>query len=71
MMEMKQPKVDRRVFELATFENQDEADLIFWLSRTPRERLIAVEQIRQVLYAYDSTAGRLQRVLEVVDQTSC
>ncbi|MCH8124270.1 MAG: hypothetical protein IH853_14260 [Bacteroidetes bacterium] len=56
------------MLEIATFENQDKADLEYWLSRTPHERLIAVEQIRRVFYAYDSSAGRLQRVLEVVEQ---
>ncbi|GMQ81550.1 MAG: hypothetical protein BMS9Abin05_0982 [Rhodothermia bacterium] len=67
-MKEKHQIVDRRVLEIATFENQDKADRDYWLSRTPYERLIAVEQIRRVMYVYESATGRLQRVLEVVER---
>ncbi len=36
-----------------------------WLSETPQERLAALELLRQIAYGYDSTAERLQRILEV------
>ena len=69
-METKAQLVDRNVFELATLENQDEADRVFWLNKSAYDRLLAVEEIRQVLYAYNSASQRLQRVFEVVEQTS-
>jgi len=68
-METNRLRVDRNVFEIATLANQDEADRAFWLTKSARERLLAVEQIRQVLYAYNPSSQRLQRVLEVVERT--
>jgi hypothetical protein len=41
----------------------DERD--FWLSKTPEERLRAVELIRRTLYGYTDPPPRLQRLLEV------
>ena len=39
----------------------------FWLSKTPSERLAALELMRQVIYGYDPSTTRLQRVFSVVD----
>ena len=39
--------------------------IAYWHSKTPRERLVAAEQVRQVLYGYDAAAARLQRPLTV------
>ena len=40
----------------------------FWLSKTPAERLRALEYLRQVAYGYDPATTRLQRVLEVTQR---
>jgi hypothetical protein len=62
-------KVNRRVFEVTSlFEQTDEKR--FWLTRTPAERLQAVELMRQVLYGYDLSTVRLQRVLEIAQRLS-
>jgi len=62
-------KVNRRVFEVTSlFEQTDEKR--FWLTRTPAERLQAVERMRQVLYGYDPSTARLQRVLEIAQRSS-
>jgi hypothetical protein len=37
----------------------------YWLSKTPEERLRAVELIRRTLYGYTDPPPRLQRLLEV------
>jgi len=42
-------------------------DRQFWLSRSPQERLAAVEFLRVVHYGYDPTTARLQRVLRVAE----
>ncbi|MBS4028748.1 MAG: hypothetical protein KGZ58_08925 [Ignavibacteriales bacterium] len=39
----------------------------YWLSKTPTERFIALELLRQQLYGYDSTTERMEKVIEVVD----
>jgi hypothetical protein len=40
-------------------------DRAFWLSKTPQERLAALELMRAVHYGYDPASARLQRVLAV------
>lgn len=40
----------------------------YWLSKTPAERLGAIEQIRQIIYGYNPATTRLQRVLEIVER---
>lgn len=43
-------------------------DKEYWLSKTPLERLAALEILRQINYGYDPATTRLQRVLEVVER---
>jgi hypothetical protein len=51
------------------FEESDEK--AYWHSKTPEERLQALELVRQSAYGYDPSTARLQRVLEVAEfQTS-
>ncbi|MBN1868069.1 hypothetical protein JW916_12350 [Candidatus Sumerlaeota bacterium] len=60
------PRVDRSIVTTGTlFEESDEK--AFWLSKSPLERLEAIELYRQIAYGYDSTTARLQRVLETAD----
>jgi hypothetical protein len=53
--------LDRSVFEtFATFAEAEEADRTYWRSRTPIERLIALEHIRQLAWGYnDETRPKL------------
>lgn len=37
----------------------------YWHSRTPEERLAALELMRQKAYGYDPAIARIQRVLEI------
>ena len=48
---------------VSLFEGSDEKE--YWRTKTPQERLEAVELMRQINYGYDPTTTRLQRVLEV------
>ena len=57
--------LDRTAFSVVSLAEQDRDDRRYWLSRTPHERLQAVETIRRALYGYDPSTERLQRVLEV------
>ena len=58
------PKVQRTAFAVASaLEPSDEKS--YWLSKTPYERLEAVELMRQIIYGYDPSTTRLQRVFEV------
>jgi hypothetical protein len=62
-------KIDRTAFTVASlFDEPDEKS--YWLSKTPYERLEAVELMRQIIYGYDPSATRLQRVLEITQRSS-
>ena len=62
------PKVQRNAFTVASlFDQSDEKS--YWLSKTPYERLKAIELMRQIIYGYDPSATRLQRVLEVTQRS--
>jgi hypothetical protein len=60
------PKVRRDAFKIGSLlEPSDERE--YWLSKTPQQRLEAVELMRHIIYG-DSTSKRLQRVLEVTQR---
>ncbi|MXZ00111.1 hypothetical protein F4Y93_05505 [Candidatus Poribacteria bacterium] len=63
-------RVDKKAFSvLSSFEKADEVDKAYWHSKTPQERMAALELMRQINYGYDPTTERLQRVLEVAEFT--
>lgn len=57
---------DRTALSVCDLTDQGN-DLEYWLSRTPQERLAAVEFLRQMTYGYDPTTARMERVLEIDD----
>jgi hypothetical protein len=57
--------LDRTAFSVISLHRQDREEKDYWLTKTPHERLQAVETMTQVLYGYDPTSARLQRVFEV------
>jgi hypothetical protein len=62
-------KVNKEAFGVKSlFEESDEKS--YWLSKTPYERLIAVELMRQIIYGYDPSTTRLQRVFEITQRPS-
>jgi len=62
------PKLDKTAFSVTTLDKNDEDEKAYWLSKTPFERLDAVETMRQIVYGYDPTTTRLQRFLEVTQR---
>jgi hypothetical protein len=42
----------------------------YWLSKTPYERLQALDLMRQIIYGYDPSTTRLQRVLTITQRSS-
>jgi hypothetical protein len=59
-------KVERSMVVVSGLHDEtDERE--YWLSKTPCERLAALELMRQVIYGYDPSTTRLQRVFSVVD----
>lgn len=62
------PRLDRSAFSVSTFAEAEHDTRQYWHERTPEERLLALEQMRQVVYGYDPATTRLQRVLTVVQR---
>jgi hypothetical protein len=58
-------KLDKSAVSVVPLSQADD-DMEFWLSKTPKERLEALEFVRQVFYGYDPATTRLQRVFEFV-----
>jgi hypothetical protein len=63
---IKTVRMDKTVLAVfSSFAEAEAADRAYWLSRTPLQRLEALELMRQCAYGYDDpTASRLERVLE-------
>lgn len=68
MNEFDLPKVRRDVFKVTSlFDRSDDKE--YWLSKTPQERLEAVELMRQIIYGYDPSTAKLRRdVFEIVQR---
>lgn len=63
--EARGPRVDRRALTVGRLDGPD-PDADFWLSKSPAERLAAVEICREAFYGRDAVRGRVARVLEIV-----
>jgi hypothetical protein len=66
MSEWPEINVDRTALSVGSLGDQY-TELEYWLTKTPQERMEALEVLRQVIYGYDPASARLQRVLEVVE----
>jgi hypothetical protein len=56
--------MDKTAFSIASLSDaSDEKE--YWFSKTPQERLQAMEFMRQVIYGYDPFTLRLQRVFTI------
>ncbi len=63
---MKMPSLDKTVVEVGSLDDSAERRA-YWHSRTPAERLVAMEQLRRINYGEHAATARLQRVFEVAD----
>lgn len=58
--------MDRNAFSVGNLsELSDEKS--YWMSKTPSQRLEAMELMRQIHYGYDPATTRLQRFFEVAE----
>ena len=60
-------QVDKTAFSVTTLSETDD-ELGYWLTKTPQERLAAVEATRQTLYGSSSTSPGLQRFFEIAQR---
>jgi len=57
-------RMDKTAFSVASLHDPSD-EKAYWLSKTPEERLEALEIMRQIAYGYDPATTRLQRVFEI------
>jgi hypothetical protein len=62
-------RVDRtKISVFSSFEESEKAEREYWRSRTPEERMLALEMMRRIAYGYDEDSPGLQRVLEITER---
>ena len=59
-------RIDRSVVVVGSMYDQSN-DRAFWLSKTPDERMEAIQYLREIAYGHDAATARLARVLEVAE----
>ena len=59
-------KFDKNSFSVITLKD-DATDVDYWRLKTPEDRLLAVEFLRQLIFNYDPATERLQRFFESVE----
>jgi hypothetical protein len=64
---MIEERIDRSQFKFTTFDEADADDVDYWMSKTPTERVEAIEYLRRWLYGDDQVDARLQRVFEFAE----
>ena len=60
------PRLDKKVVKITSLDDSEE-EKNYWLSKTPLERIEAIEIQRRMVYGRDRVTSRLQRVLEVAE----
>ena len=63
------PRLDKTAFCVSPLTGPSD-EKAYWLSKTPGERLEALEIMRQIVYGYDPNTTRLQRLFEVAQRAS-
>jgi hypothetical protein len=60
------PKLDKTAFSVSPL-CAPSGEKEYWLSKSPYERLAAVETMRQIIYGYNPLTTRLQRIFEIIE----
>lgn len=61
-------KLDKTHLVISSLEEPTD-EIIFWATKSPIERMVAIELMRQIIYGYDPTSTGLQRVFTVAQRT--
>ena len=61
-------KINKKIITIASSDDLDSLDIKFWKSKTPSERLEAIEIMRQINFNYDPTTERLQRFFTIAQR---
>ena len=61
---MIEDRLDKTVFSFTTPDEADADDVDYWLSKTPAERIEALDYLRRWVYGDDQIDAGIQRVFE-------
>jgi hypothetical protein len=61
-------RMDKTVVSVVSLHEADALDKAYWAAQSPRDRRIALEFMRQVLYGYDPISDRVEGVFEVIER---
>jgi len=59
-------KIDRSAFSIGSIHDCGD-EKAYWLSKSPQERIEAMEIMRKIIYGYNPATERLQRFLEIAE----
>ena len=59
-------RMDKSVFVVADLSDESD-ETAYWQTQTPEARLQALELMRQVMYGYDPSTARLERLFETAE----
>jgi hypothetical protein len=59
------PRIDRSKVTLTSFDEADADDIDYWMSKTPTERVEAIEYLRRWAYGDAAVDAGVQRILEL------
>ena len=62
-------RLGKTAFSVASLTNESD-EKRYWLTKSPYERLRALELMHQIAYGYDPSTERLQRVFEIAVRLS-
>jgi hypothetical protein len=64
---MRQLHIDRSAIAVCDLYD-DQSERQDWWSKSPNERMVAMELMRQIAYEYNPVADRIPRILEVLNK---
>ncbi|NOY70167.1 MAG: hypothetical protein GXP53_11915 [Deltaproteobacteria bacterium] len=62
---MNKERIQKDTIEIVSLHDAD--DSVYWLSRSPADRIEAIEFMRRVMFGNDRVSARLQRVLTITE----
>jgi hypothetical protein len=68
MPTIRELRVDRTVYAIASLQDKSD-EIAYWAAKTPEERLETLEIMRQIIYGYDPSTERLQRVFDITQRS--
>ena len=63
---MLENRINKKIFTIRNLY-EDQNDLLYWLEKTPQDRISAIEMMRRINYGNDISTRRLQRLFKITE----